>query len=313
MKTRPEVKIHKMGMKRRFTNFTTILVPFLATMGAGFYSWKYGLGILSKIDFFIMFGLYFITGLGVTVGYHRLLTHRAFKTYKPVEYILVTIGSLSVQGSAISWAADHRKHHLHTDKEGDPHSPHLDKGFTGYFGTLMYSHFGWLLYCHAVADWKLYARDLYDDKGIRIISRCFHGLCVASLLLPALIGFMLTGTWRGASTALFWGGIVRIFLIHHITWSINSICHYYGTRRFPTDDKSTNVYWLAIPSFGEAWHNNHHAFPRSAEHGLQWWEIDLSASLITAMEKVGLAWDVVRFTPASQAAREAGFKHAIPE
>ena len=243
--------------------------------------------------------MYLITAIGITVGFHRLLTHRSFQTSKPLEYTFAVLGTMAVQGPVLSWVADHRKHHAHTDKEGDPHSPHVGhgEGLRGFW----HAHTGWLMETQGRADWKKYAKDLYEDDGMRFISRHFVALIYLSLLIPAALGFAITGTWVGALAGFLWGGLVRVFFVHHITWSVNSVCHFLGTRRFDTDDQSTNVFWLSIPSLGESWHHNHHAFPRSAVHGLKKWEIDPSALIITGMEKVGLARNVVRISPERQA------------
>jgi stearoyl-CoA desaturase (Delta-9 desaturase) len=214
---------------------------------------------------------------------------------------------MAVQGPVISWVADHRKHHAHTDEEGDPHSPHVGHpgGVRGVLSGLWHAHSGWLMSTQGRADWKRYAPDLYEDPGMRTIARRFVPLVLASLAIPALAGYAVSGTLAGAATGLLWGGLVRIFFVHHITWSVNSVCHYFGTRRFDTDDRSTNVFWLALPSLGESWHHNHHAFPRSAVHGLRKREIDPSAVIIGTMEKLGLAWNVVRISPERQAQRAA--------
>ena len=217
---------------------------------------------------------------------------------------------MAVQGPVIAWVADHRKHHAHTDEEGDPHSPHVGHGdgVMGVLRGLWHAHIGWLLVEQGRADWKRYAPDLYEDRGMR-----FHQPTLrrprrrsASPCRPP-VGFALTGTLLGAATGLMWGGLVRVFFVHHITWCVNSICHFRGSRRFDTDDHSTNVFWLALPSLGESWHHNHHAFPRSARHGLRRWELDPSALVIAALEKAGLARNVVRISPERQAqkAREA--------
>jgi stearoyl-CoA desaturase (delta-9 desaturase) len=207
----------------------------------------------------------------------------------------------------ISWVADHRKHHAHTDSEGDPHSPHVGHhaGLRGVAVGRWHAHAGWLMSTQGRADWKRYAADLNEDRGMRLIARQFVPLVLLTLLLPALAGYLASGTLAGAATGLLWGGLVRIFFVHHVTWSVNSVCHYFGTRRFLTEDRSTNVFWLALPSLGESWHHNHHAFPRSAVHGLKRWEIDPSALIIGALERVGLAWNVVRISPERQAQRTA--------
>jgi stearoyl-CoA desaturase (delta-9 desaturase) len=206
---------------------------------------------------------YVICGFGITVGYHRLLTHRAFQTHNGLRYAFAIAGSYALQGSPLDWVADHRKHHAHTDQEGDPHSPHVGHGH-GLKG-LWHAHTGWLFETQGQADWKKYAKDLYEDRTMKRISKAFPWFALGSLLLPMLAGFVLHGfTLGGALRGLVWGGLVRAFMLHHVTWSINSICHYFGRRRFDVEDHSTNVAWLAVPSLGEAWHHNHHAFPSSA-------------------------------------------------
>ena len=219
------------------------------------------------------------------------------------------MGSLSVQGSVMDWVADHRKHHAHTDVEGDPHSPHVGHG-SGMAG-LWHAHTGWLMETQGQADWRKYARDLYDDPAMRSIGRSFPLLAFVSLAAPTLAGWALNGfTLSGALQGLVWGGLVRIFLVHHVTWSVNSICHFFGTRRFEIDDRSTNVAWLSLLSLGESWHHNHHAFPRSATHGLRRWEVDPSAWIIGGLERVGLAWNVIRIPPERQLAKATVAVHA---
>jgi stearoyl-CoA desaturase (delta-9 desaturase) len=288
----------------KISNLIGAVVPFLAFIAAIVLLWNQYVGWTDLVVLAIM---YVVAGLGITVGYHRLLTHRSFQTYKPVEYVFATLGSMAVQGPVIAWVADHRKHHAHTDEEGDPHSPHVGHGdgVLGALHGLWYAHMGWLFDSHGRAEGKQYARDLVEDRGMRFISRGFLGIVFVGLLLPAGLGYLLTGTVKGALTGLFWGGFVRIFLLHHVTWSINSVCHFFGRRRFEVEDRSTNVFWLALPSFGESWHHNHHAFPRSAVHGLKWWEVDPSAVVIRAMKRVKLAWNVVEISPERQAQKAA--------
>jgi stearoyl-CoA desaturase (delta-9 desaturase) len=286
----------------KLANLGAVVVPFLATIAAILLFWN---RVVSVTDLAILAAMYLLTATGITVGYHRLLTHRSFRTHKATEYAFATLGSMAVQGSVIAWVADHRKHHAHTDVEGDPHSPHVGHGdgVAGVLRGLWHAHTGWLLSEHGRADWRKYAPDLYEDRGMRTINRRFVSLVFVGLAIPALAGFLLTGTMLGAATGLLWGGLVRVFFVHHVTWSVNSICHFLGTRRFEVDDQSTNVFWLALPSLGESWHHNHHAFPRSAVHGLRRWELDPSALLIAAMERVGLAWNVIRIAPERQAAK----------
>ena len=208
----------------------------------------------------------------------------------------------------ISWVADHRKHHAHTDEEGDPHSPHVGHGagFKGAMRGLTFAHFGWLMSTQGTAEKRKYAKELLEDPGMRWISRHFLAIILAGLAVPAILGSALHGwTLAGAATGFLWGGLVRVFLLHHVTWSINSVCHCMGTRRFEVDDESRNVFWLALPSLGEAWHHNHHAFPRAAVHGLNRFELDPTGWLVRGMKHAGLAWDVVEIGPERQSQKLA--------
>jgi stearoyl-CoA desaturase (Delta-9 desaturase) len=291
----------------RNANITAVVVPFLGVIVAAVILWNHFLGPRDLVIFAVM---YLLTALGITVGFHRLLTHRAFQTRPWLRYTLAILGSMSLQGGVIDWVADHRKHHTFTDEEGDPHSPHAGHGagLRGMFSGLWHAHVGWLFETHGQASSKRYARDLVEDPIMRGINKRFPLIALGSLVLPFLLGFALSGgsLVDGGLSALLWAGLVRIFLVHHITWSINSICHFFGSRRFETDDQSTNVFWLALPSLGEAWHHNHHAFPQSAFHGLRWYELDPSGWLILGLERVGLAWDVVTVTPERAQAKLQG-------
>lgn len=290
-----------MSAMERYSNLGGVVVPFLGVIAAIVLLWNRAVDVT---DLAIMVVMYLLTAVGVTVGFHRMLTHRAFQTYKWMEVTFAILGSLSVQGSVLDWVADHRKHHANTDKEGDPHSPHIGHG-TGFSG-FWHAHAGWLMETQGQADWKKYARDLYEDKAMRAIGRNFPWLVLLTLAIPTFAGAALHGfTWGGALRGFIWGGLVRIFFVHHITWSVNSICHIFGSRRFDIDDKSTNVWWLAPFSLGESWHHNHHAFPRSAFHGMRWYELDFSGLFIRGLAKVGLAWDVVKISPERQKAKLA--------
>jgi stearoyl-CoA desaturase (delta-9 desaturase) len=291
-----------MSRSEKLANLAGVIVPFAGVLTAIVLLWNSWVG---AIDLALLSAFYLLTAVGVTVGFHRLLTHRSFQTYPSLERTFAVLGSMSVQGSVLDWVADHRKHHAHTDEEGDPHSPHVGHG-SGLKG-LLHAHMGWLTETQGQADWKRYAADLYEDPGMRTIGRRFPLIAGLSLLLPTLAGFALHGwTLEGAIRGLVWGGLVRIFLVHHVTWSVNSVCHFFGKRRFDVDDRSTNVGWLALASLGESWHHNHHAFPRSAEHGLRRWEVDPSALIIRTLERLGLAWKVVRIAPERQEAKLQG-------
>jgi stearoyl-CoA desaturase (Delta-9 desaturase) len=255
----------------------------------------------------ILFGCYVLTGLGITVGFHRLFTHRSFQTTPAVRYLFAILGEMAVEGTVVSWVANHRKHHQFSDRSGDPHSPHADygDGFVEGLKGLWHAHTGWLFDRGATADRNRYAKDLLDDRGLRVIGWLFVPIVALSFLLPGLVGWWWIGGRYGFFAGLVWGGVVRILLLHHVTWSINSICHYWGRRRFLVQDESRNVWWLSWLSFGESWHNNHHAFPSAAFHGLRPREIDPGGWVIKALERFGLAWRVVRIPPEKQATKAA--------
>jgi stearoyl-CoA desaturase (delta-9 desaturase) len=297
---------HMTKLEKR-VNLLAVLVPLAGVAAAVVLLWN---SLVSATDLAILGVLYFSTGLGITVGFHRLLTHRSFQMSKPLEYAFAVLGSMAVEGPVTDWVADHRKHHAHADQEGDPHSPHVGHGDGpgAVLRGLWHAHTGWLFSTQGQASTRRYAPDLYEDRGMRLINRLFPLFVLISLALPALAGWALTGTALGALTGFVWGGLVRIFLVHHVTWSVNSVCHFLGRRRFEIEDESTNVAWLALLSMGESWHHNHHAFPRSAAHGLRRWErlMDPSAMVIKGLEKLGLARNVVTIAPERQRQRETG-------
>jgi stearoyl-CoA desaturase (Delta-9 desaturase) len=221
-----------------------------------------------------------------------------------VRTTFALLGSAAIEGPVISWVADHRKHHAFSDQEGDPHSPHAghEGGWRGALRGLLHAHVGWL-FIHTQRGKKTrYAPDLMKDPQIQWVDRTFLYWAIGGLLpVPFLLGWLIGGTVTAGLTAILWGGLVRVLLLHHVTYSINSLCHFFGRRRFDTGDESRNLAWLAPITLGEAWHNNHHAFPTSAAHGLRRWEVDPSAAVIWGLEKTGLAWDVIRVAPERQA------------
>jgi len=295
-----------MTRARRITNLIGVVLPFVAVIAAIVLLWHRAIG---WTELGLLVALYWLTGFGVTIGYHRLFTHRAFETSKPMRAALAVLGSLAIEGSVIKWVADHRKHHAFTDVEGDPHSPHVghEGGVLGTLRGLFHAHIGWLFESVGQAEEERFAADLTSDRTIRAIDKLWPVWMFASFALPFGIGWALGGTIGAALTALLWGGLVRVFLLHHVTWSINSVCHFFGRRRFQTDDESRNVFWLSWISFGEAWHHNHHAFPTSAFHGLRPAEaaLDPAGLVIRVLEKLGLVWNVVRVSPERQAAKTA--------
>ena len=286
----------------RFLTGTITVLPFV---GLGLAAWQLWESALNWSDVIVFAIVYTLTGLGITVGFHRLLTHRAFKTKPWVRGVFGALGSAAIEGPVISWVADHRKHHAFADQEGDPHSPHVDHGhgLKGALKGLAHAHVGWLFIHTQRGNKERYAPDLMKDPVIAYIDRTFLLWVIAGLALPFLLGWAIGGTLMAGLTGLLWGGLVRMLVLHHVTYSINSLCHFFGRRDFDTDDESRNLLWLAPLSFGESWHNNHHAFPTSAHHGLRWWQVDVSALVIRGLEKVGLAWDVQRPSAERMAAK----------
>ena len=292
----------KANLQRRLVLAVTV-IPFLGLIAAIYSLWGHG---LSATDAGIALGFYLFSGLGITIGFHRYFTHRGFETNRFMTGLLALSGSMAVQGSVIEWVADHRRHHAFSDKEGDPHSPHLDDGpgVRGVLKGLWHAHMGWF-FSDEETSRERWAPDMLKDPLLVKIDRLFPLLTVLTFALPPVLGFALTGTVRGAVTAGLWGSLVRVFTLHHVTWSINSICHFYGRRPFRNDDFSTNNWLLAIISFGESWHNNHHAFPSAAIHGIRKTQIDLSGAIIASMEKLRLVRNVKRVSPKQMAAKSA--------
>ena len=286
--------LKSMSRLEKYANLAAVAVPFLAFAVAVVLLWQTAVG---PLDLALLGGMYVFTALGITVGFHRLLAHRSFAGPSALRYAFAVLGSMAVQGPVLDWVADHRKHHQFTDKEGDPHSPHTHESM---WRGLLYAHMGWLMDTNGQASKRRYARDLLEDPGMRRINRLFGVWVLLGLLIPFALGWAISGALVGGLTALLWGGLVRVFLLHHITWSINSVCHFAGTRRFRTPDESRNVAWLALPSLGESWHHNHHAFPRSSAMGLRWYELDVSALVIRTLAAVGLAREVVTVDPERQ-------------
>ena len=264
---------------KKIVMLVVVVLPFLATLFAIELLWQRA---VNWTDLALLVAFNLLAGLGVTVGYHRMLTHRSFQPHPVVKFIFLAFGSMAVEGPALEWAATHIKHHAHSDREGDPHSP--VEGF-------WHAHMGWL-FNRSFADPNIYCRNLVKDPIVVLVSRTFIFWVILSLAIPFAIG-----GWTG----LLWGGLVRIFLTHHITWSVNSVCHTFGKREFETRDQSRNEWIVGLLGLGEGWHNNHHAFPRSAFHGLHWWQFDLSGYVIWTLERVGLARDVYRVSPAMRA------------
>lgn len=289
-------------LKTRVVNFFAVVLPLvglgvaIALLWGVAFNWVY-LAILA--------GMYLASAVGITVGYHRLFTHRSFETPKPVAAVLAALGSMAVEGPVLEWVATHRKHHQHSDSEEDPHSPHaFGAGLWAAIRGLWHAHVGWLLGSRArsaarggheaglTTRLSKYVKDLERDKLCVWMSRTFPLWVALGLVIPAALGGLLTMSWTGVLLGFIWGGLVRVFLVHHVTWSINSVCHIWGTRPFRSHDESRNNVIFGVLALGEGWHNNHHAFPASARHGLRWWEFDASYWIIRGMALVGLAREV---------------------
>jgi stearoyl-CoA desaturase (delta-9 desaturase) len=290
-------RFHKIG------NLVAVSLPPLALIAAIVLLWNRAIG---PLELTLLLVLYVVTALGVTLGYHRMFTHRAFESSRVFRAIVAACGSMAVEGSVITWVADHRKHHAFTDRDGDPHSPHLaGPGFIGAVQGLWHAHIGWLFETVGTAERERFAPDLVKDKLMRVMDKLFFLWVALGFAIPFALGWIIGGGIGTALTALLWGGFVRVLLLHHVTWSINSVCHFFGRRRFDVEDESRNVFWLAPLSMGEAWHHNHHAFPTSAFHGLRVWErvSDPTGLMISLLEKLGIVWAVVRVSPERQLAK----------
>jgi stearoyl-CoA desaturase (Delta-9 desaturase) len=284
-----ELTAAQIRLQRRITLLVTVL-PFMAAVYAITRLWGAG---ISGLDLTLFLSFYLATGLGITVGYHRLFTHRSFRAVRPVKIALAIFGSYAVEGSVIDWCATHRRHHAFADQYGDPHSPHLAQapGLKGVLLGLWHAHSGWLFDDEATKP-EEYAPDLLADPDIVRISKWFPYLTVGSFVLPPMIAFAVTQSFGAALTAFIWGSLVRIFLLHHVTWSINSICHFYGKEAYRAKDESKNVWALSPVSFGESWHNNHHAFQWSARLGLRAWQVDMGWYAIRVLKVLRLVRDV---------------------
>jgi stearoyl-CoA desaturase (delta-9 desaturase) len=277
------------------SGFVTAAPPVMVAVGMWF-GWMGNLFFWQ--DILVLALCYMVIGTGITVGYHRLLTHRSFKCSRLLRAAFAALGSAAAEGPVIDWVATHRKHHQFSDESGDPHSPHgHGTGWKGATLGLVHAHLGWVFSDMEVADERRYAKDLLADPMIRFVDRTFVVWVIAGLAAAFGLGVALRGTVTGGLTALLWGGAARIFFMHHATFSINSLCHFFGRHEYDTGDESRNLAWLAIPTWGEAWHNNHHAFPTSYRHGLRRWQLDPSAAIIRGLEMLGLVWDVVRVDP----------------
>jgi stearoyl-CoA desaturase (Delta-9 desaturase) len=299
----------------RFQRRATLALTTIPLAGVALAIWQlWGTGI-TALNFWLFLGFYAATGLGITVGFHRLFTHRSFRATAPVRIALAVLGSMAIEGPVVQWCATHRRHHAFADRYGDPHSPHLAKaaGAKGVLLGLWHAHIGWIASSEK-SDPEEWTPDLLGDHGIKRVSDATGWLMLASFTLPALIGGLVTGTFGGALSAFVWASLVRMFVLHHVTWSINSICHFYGKEAYRARDESRNVWPMSAISFGESWHNNHHAFPWSARLGLRAWQIDPGWYLIRSLKWMRLVRDVKVPTPQQRAGRALapGQTNSIP-
>jgi stearoyl-CoA desaturase (delta-9 desaturase) len=287
------------ALPARLATMTAVIVPLLGVVAVPFFLWGWGFG---WVDFGLLLGMYVLTGLGITVGFHRLFTHKSFETIWPVRFALAVLGSMAIQGPVLRWVALHRRHHQHSDTPDDPHSPHQSgKGFRGFVRGFWHAHVGWA-FRRAPKDLDRYVKDLHQSRTIRLVNTLFPLWIFLGLAIPAILGGVLSGSWAGVLLGFIWGGLMRIFLVHHVTWSVNSVCHLWGRQPYPERDHSRNNFLVGILALGEGWHNNHHAFPTSARHGLRWWQFDLSYYFIQMLALTGLAWKVRRPRPEEMAA-----------
>ena len=281
------------ALERRVA-LVTVITPFLVVIGSIYIFWGRGVSLL---DLILLLAMYSLSGLGIILGYHRLFTHRSFKCVLPLKLLLVISGCMAAEGPIYFWVACHRQHHQCSDGDGDPHSPHsFGSGLSASLRGWWHAHAGWM-FNHAPENYRRLVPDLLRDRNVAFIDRFYFLWIALGLLLPALVAMSITQTWWGFLQGLLWGGFIRVFLVHHSTWSINSICHIFGSSPFPTKDESRNNFICALLTFGEGWHNNHHAFPSSSRHGLFWWQFDLAFVLLSGLRFFGLVWDLNEPSP----------------
>lgn len=282
-------KRERASLAARVVTLLAIALPLVGVVAAPFFLWGWG---FRWTDLGLLLGMYLLTALGITVGFHRLFTHHSFETYRWIELIIAGFGSMAVQGPLFKWVGQHRRHHQHSDTPDDPHSPlHEGLGVLGLLRGFWHAHIGWLFLADP-PDLDRYVKDLAASRSLRVVSHMFPLWAALGLVLPAVLGGVITLSWVGVWTGLIWGGLVRVFLVHHVTWSVNSACHLWGVRPYQSDDESRNNALFGILALGEGWHNTHHAFPTSARHGLRWWQIDMTFWVIRALAVLGLAWNV---------------------
>lgn len=304
----PPVTLARLPLSSRLATLAATILPLFGLIAAVILVWGWG---FTWVDFGLLVGMYLATGLGITVGFHRLFVHRSFETYMWIKFIFAAFGSMAVQGGLFNWVAQHRRHHEHSDEEDDPHSPHhYGGGFWGRVRGFWHAHIGWAFRPDPV-NLSRYVKDLSRSRTLRVANSLFPVWIALGLVIPAVIGGLVAGDWIGAWRGLLWGGLTRMFLVHHITWSVNSAGHLWGTRPYYSGDQSRDNFVFGILAFGEGWHNAHHAFPTSARHGLRWWKIDISYAFIRMLAVLHLAWDVK--VPTAEAIADARMNAAADQ
>ncbi|MGI8861469.1 MAG: acyl-CoA desaturase [Gaiellaceae bacterium] len=297
------------GTVRQRTSFASQLVTIIAVVVPP-------LGLLSAmgllwgvafhwLDLAVLVGMYVVCAFGTTIGFHRYFTHKGFETSNVVKATLAVLGCMTMQGPLTQWVTDHRKHHALSDEEGDPHSPHVGHG-DGAWGAIKgfaHAHVGWLFTLKGMERGRGYGKDLYEDRLVRTIDRMYLLWVVLTFAIPFAFGYIFGGSVARGVEAAVWGGLLRIFLYQHATFAVNSICHMFGQREYRSRDESRNNWLIAVLVFGEGWHNNHHAFPSSARHGLARWQLDVSWWVIRGLERLRLVWNVRRPSPEQMARR----------
>lgn len=283
----PDVEFMSAGI--RLIYLGAVLIPMAGAIAAAILIAPLG---FNPLNLALLGGMYIVTGMGIGVGFHRLFTHRSYETGRFLTFIFGVAGSMAVEGPIMQWVAIHRRHHQYSDRPEDPHSPHqFGKSLWGMVRGLYHSHMGWM-FKGQVTDFDRYVPDLAKDKLVRRIHNLFPLWVAIGLIVPAVLGGLITMSWEGVLLGFLWGGLLRVFLVHHITWSVNSVCHIWGSRPYKSQDQSTNNLLFGAITLGEGWHNNHHAFPTSARHGLRWWQLDVNYIVISALKMVGLVKNV---------------------
>jgi stearoyl-CoA desaturase (delta-9 desaturase) len=302
-----ELPVTPVPLRARLLTLAAVILPPAGVATAIVFLWGWG---FSWVALGLLLGMGLLTSFGVTVGYHRLFTHRSFETYAWVKFVMAAVGAMAVQGPVLRWVAYHRRHHQHSDTLADPHTPHHHgRGVLGAIRGFWYAHVGWV-FGPEPTGLERYVRDLRRSTSLRVADALSPLWIALGVVIPAVLGGVISGSWWGGALGALWGGPVRVFLTHHLTWSVNSVCHLWGARPYPDRDESRNNVIFGVLALGEGWHNNHHAFPTSARHGLRWWQVDLSYYLIRLLGFTGLAWNIRLPTGRSNSIRSVSSNQA---